>query len=65
MTSKRETSQGGHCARRSESDKGPDLEWETGLRHLYDSIVDEPLPDSFKGLLARLDEAEAAGEEDG
>lgn len=30
-------------------------EWADGLRQLYDSVVDEPLPDSFKDLLAKLD----------
>jgi len=29
--------------------------WTTGLRQLYDSVVDEPLPDSFKDLLSKLD----------
>lgn len=31
-------------------------EWANGLRRLYDSVVDEPLPDSFKDLLSKLDE---------
>ncbi len=36
--------------------KGTDSpEWANGLRRLYDSVVDEPLPDSFKDLLAKLD----------
>ena len=26
-----------------------------GLTRLYDSVVDEPLPDSFKDLLSKLD----------
>ncbi|WP_435418589.1 NepR family anti-sigma factor [Parerythrobacter aurantius] len=30
-------------------------EWANGLRQLYDSVVDEPLPDSFKDLLSKLD----------
>ena len=30
--------------------------WADGLRQLYDSVVDEPLPDSFKDLLAKLDD---------
>ena len=30
-------------------------EWANGLRQLYDSVVEEPLPDSFKDLLSRLD----------
>ncbi len=31
-------------------------DWADGLRQLYDSVVDEPMPDSFKDLLARLDQ---------
>ncbi len=31
-------------------------EWAKGLKRLYDSVVEEPLPDSFKDLLSRLDE---------
>ena len=31
--------------------------WAKGLRQLYDSVVDEALPDSFEDLLKRLDEA--------
>jgi ribosomal protein L19E len=30
-------------------------EWAKGLRALYDSVVDEPLPDNFKALLDKLD----------
>lgn len=30
-------------------------DWAHGLRQLYDSVVDEPLPDNFKDLLAKLD----------
>ncbi len=33
--------------------RGP--EWASGLKQLYDSVVDEPIPDSFKDLLSRLD----------
>ena len=35
--------------------RGP--EWASGLKQLYDSVVDEPLPDTFKDLLSRLDDA--------
>ncbi|MEO0590852.1 MAG: NepR family anti-sigma factor [Pseudomonadota bacterium] len=31
-------------------------DWADGLRQLYDSVVDEPLPDAFKDLLDRLDD---------
>ena len=36
------------------TDKKPP-EWANGLRQLYDSVVEEPLPDSFTDLLAQLD----------
>ena len=39
----------------SKSKRGP--EWASGLKQLYDSVVDEPLPDAFKDLLSRLDDA--------
>lgn len=34
---------------------GKTPEWTQSLRQLYDSVVDEPLPESFKNLLDRLD----------
>ncbi|MEL6238535.1 MAG: NepR family anti-sigma factor [Pseudomonadota bacterium] len=34
-------------------------DWADGLRQLYDSVVDEPLPDTFKDLLDRLDETDS------
>jgi hypothetical protein len=36
--------------------KRPD--WTEGLKRLYDSVVEEPLPDSFKDLLSRLDDGQ-------
>jgi len=38
-------------------DQKPD--WATGLKKFYDSVVDEPLPDTFQELLAKLDEDKA------
>jgi hypothetical protein len=38
----------------SKQKRGP--EWASGLKQLYDSVVDEPIPDSFKDLLSRLDD---------
>ena len=32
-----------------------DGRWGDGLKKLYDSVVDEPLPDSFQDLLDRLE----------
>lgn len=39
-------------------DKSNDPEWASSLKRLYDSVVDEPLPDSFKSLLSQLDAGE-------
>ena len=32
-----------------------DGDWATGLKRLYDSVLEEPMPDSFKHLLSKLD----------
>ena len=36
-------------------------EWADGLKQLYDSVVEEDLPDSFKDLLDRLEAAPPRG----
>lgn len=36
--------------------QGP--EWASGLKQLYDSVIEEPLPDSFKDLLSKLDDGQ-------
>lgn len=41
-----------------QSRKQKDPEWASGLRRLYDSVVEEPLPDSFMDLLNQLDSRE-------
>ena len=38
--------------------KPGDPEWAAGLKRLYDAVVEEPLPDSFKDLLSKLDSAD-------
>lgn len=35
-------------------------EWADGLKQLYDSVVEEALPDTFKDLLDRLDSLDPA-----
>jgi Anti-sigma factor NepR len=35
---------------------GKEPGWADGLRQLYNSVVDEPLPDSFDDLLKKLDQ---------
>jgi hypothetical protein len=37
------------------SPKAPPPEWAKGLKRLYNSVVEEPLPDSFADLIAKLD----------
>jgi hypothetical protein len=32
-----------------------DADWATSLKRLYDSVLEEPMPDSFKHLLSKLD----------
>ncbi len=39
----------------------PKPDWADGLKDLYDSVVDEPLPDSFKDLLDKLDDPSSDG----
>jgi len=43
------------------STAAPRPEWADGLRELYESVVDEPLPDSFKDLLDKLDDGSSDG----
>lgn len=39
--------------------------WADGLKQLYNSVVDEPLPDSFKDLLDAFDESTGPGDNAG
>ena len=43
---------------RNEHRRQPSPDWASGLRRLYDSVVEEPLPDSFSKLLDDLDNAD-------
>ena len=44
---------------RQERRRQPSPDWASGLRRLYDSVVEEPLPDAFAKLLDDLDSADA------
>ncbi len=33
--------------------------WTAGLRQLYDEVVEEDLPDSFRDLLSKLDDKDS------
>ena len=50
-------------ARDSEATDAP--AWAQGLKQLYDSVVDEPLPDAFKDLLDAFDESTGPGDDAG
>lgn len=41
--------------KKDEHAKAGDPQWTTGLKRLYDSVLDEPLPDTFTDLLSKLD----------
>lgn len=41
--------------RKREADQSNKPQWANGLRQLYDSVVEEDLPDQFKDLLSKLD----------
>ena len=32
--------------------------WASGLKQLYDQVVDEPIPEAFKDLLSKLDDSD-------
>ena len=49
----RAPAKGGKSPTRKDAEGKPD--WTKSLRQLYDSVVDEPLPDNFKNLLDKLD----------
>ena len=57
MSDAKKDDKGAHAAPAKPKDKQPQPAWANGLKKLYDSVVDEPLPDSFKDLLSRLDDA--------
>lgn len=41
--------------RKREPGRSDKPQWANGLRQLYDSVVEEDIPDQFKDLLSRLD----------
>jgi hypothetical protein len=54
MASQETPEEQGHTS--EEAAKGAaEPDWTHGLRQLYDSVVDEDLPESFKDLLDKLD----------
>ena len=44
------------AGKQAEADLQQQPDWTSGLKRLYDSVVEEPLPDCFKYLLSRLDD---------
>ena len=57
MTGKGKTGGGAITPKRPARSPVKQPEWSEGLRKLYDSVVEEPLPDSFEDLLKKLDQA--------
>lgn len=47
--------QGGKAGEGGDGAQRRPPEWADGLKQLYDSVVEEALPDSFKDLIDRLD----------
>jgi hypothetical protein len=39
--------------------RAPQPEWTKGLKRLYNSVVEEPLPDSFADLIAKLESGDS------
>lgn len=56
---------GGNHAGGDQSARRRPPEWADGLKQLYDSVVEEALPDSFKDLIDRLDAIPPARGRDG
>jgi hypothetical protein len=42
-------------AGKARNGKQQGADWASGLKQLYDSVLDEPIPDAFKDLLSKLD----------
>lgn len=59
LMSDSETSGEGNKASPAPATAGERPDWAASLKKLYDSVVDEPLPDTFQELLAKLDDDEA------
>jgi hypothetical protein len=63
MASNQEQGGGGHSggtSRGSNAAQRREPEWADGLKQLYDSVVEEDLPDNFKDLLDMLDASSPA-----
>ena len=60
MNGNQKPTDGKSAAGDASGEKGLENEpgWADGLRQLYDSVVNEPLPDNFKDLLSKLDDQE-------
>jgi len=56
MSSSNDGGKAGKDLKDMAAEKAHDPEWASSLKKLYNSVVDEPLPDSFKSLLSKLDE---------
>ena len=56
MTAEEKSASGKGGAKGTPKHHAAKPDWSNGLRQLYDSVLDEELPDSFKDLLSKLDD---------
>ncbi|MEZ5681633.1 MAG: NepR family anti-sigma factor [Erythrobacter sp.] len=56
MTADEKSASGKGGEKRSPGREAGKPDWSNGLRQLYDSVLDEELPDTFKDLLSKLDD---------
>ena len=45
-------------AENAEAGDKQEPQWASGLKAIYDSVLEEPLPDKFKDLLSKLDDGQ-------
>ncbi|KLI64388.1 NepR family anti-sigma factor [Aurantiacibacter marinus] len=55
MTSSKDDKKVASVPQNADDTHPSDPDWASGLKRLYDSVLDEPLPDTFKDLLSQLD----------
>ncbi len=48
---------GARQQRKTSRAESADPDWTHGLRRLYDSVLEEPLPKNFEALLSKLDDS--------
>ena len=44
------------ACKKGKAEPTKDADWTHSLKRLYDSVLEEPMPDTFKDLLSKLDD---------